>query len=129
MRILASASIILLASALSLPSAACDRHGAGGFYGQFNGATWSDYNPPLSESDILLEEEDSLSAWEKLKAVRPAAAPSKKPTFSKVSSRASDAAKARLAARAKLARLENDAAETSENSESASASAILNVGR
>jgi len=90
MRILVLASVVLLASALSLPSAACDRHGAGGFYGQFNGATWSDYSPPLSESETLFSE-DELTAWEKKNDVPPAAAQPKKPTFSKVSSRASTA--------------------------------------
>jgi len=125
MRILLPASVILLALALSLPSAACDRHGAGGFYGQFNGASWSDYSPPLSETDILIPNEDELSAWEKQNVV-PAAAP-KKPTFSKVSSRASFAAKARLAAKAKLAKKETVSAE--EKAESASGAAVSNAGR
>ena len=127
MRILLSASVVLLASALgALPSAACDRHGAGGFYGQFNGATWSDYSPPLSESDVLIPE-DGLTSWDKDNAV-PAAKP-KKPTFSKVSSRASVAAKARLAAKAKLALRDKDATLSEVSTESSSASAILNVGR
>lgn len=129
MRILVLASVILFATALSLPSAACDRHGAGGFYGQFNGATWSDYSPPLSESEALFSE-DELSTWEKENTVPSAATKPKKPTFSKVSSRASTAAKARLAAKAKLAKLDNEAAASaSENTESSSAAAILNVGR
>ncbi len=127
MRILLSASVLLLASALSLPSAACDRHGASGFYGQFNGASWSDYNPPLSESDVLIPEAE-LSEWDKQNVV-PAAKP-KKPTFSKVSSRASVAAKARLAANAKRAdQNQKTVVSTQENSESSAAAAILNVGR
>jgi len=98
MRIIFSASVILLASALSLPSAACDRHG-GGMYGQFGGASWTDYNPTTAESDALLEEK--LSAWNKKIADREAKQAAK-PTFSKVSSRASIAAKALLAKQAKF---------------------------
>lgn len=125
MRILLSASVILLASALSLPSAACDRHG-GGMFGQLNGASWTEYNPAAAESDALFLEKQ-LSEWHKQNAV-PSAKP-KKPTFSKVSNRASTAAKARLAAQAKIAKKENKQTSASENFESSSAAAILNVGR
>ena len=99
MRILVSASVVLLATALSLPSAACDRHG-GGMYGQFGGASWADYNPTTADSDALLEEK--LSEWHKKTLVPEAKPKAAKPTFSKVSSRASIAAKARLAKQAKL---------------------------
>jgi len=130
MRIFVSASVILLASALALPSVACDRHGGGGFYGQFHGAGWSDYTPPLSESDISLPE-DEFSEWEKRNVVPPAAPKpkSKKPTFSKASSRASIAAKSRLAALAKSAKSDKKVKTTEVSTESPFASRILNTGR
>ena len=126
MRILTTASAILLASALAMPAAACDMHGGGGFFGQFNGASWSDYTPPASESDL----EDSASEWEKRNASFTPLPKPKKPTFSKFSSRASAAAKARLAAKAKLAALEvaESAAEEKGASE-LSDTAPLNAGR
>ena len=128
MRILVSASVILLASAIALPSAACDRHGAGGFYGQFNGASWSDYSPPLSETLSFGSDNEELSEWEKFNVVPPAAK-SKKPSFSKASTRASDAAKSRIAALAQLKAIEKKSKEAAADSESASASALLNAGR
>lgn len=100
MRIIASATIILFASALSLPSAACDRHG-GGMFGQFGGSSWTEYNPAGAEADSLTLEEQ-LSQWHKQNAATTAKVPSAKPSFSKVSSRASTSAKARLAIKAKL---------------------------
>lgn len=99
MRILISASVILVTSALALPSAACDRHGGGGLYGQLGGASWTDYNPTVAESDALFLDE-KLSEWHKLNAVPPAEVKPAKPTFSKASSRAAVAAKSRLAKRA-----------------------------
>ena len=127
MKILVSTSVILIASALSMPSVACDRHG-GGMFGQLDGASWTEYNPAASESDALLMEQQ-LSEWHKQNAVQPAKAQPKKPSFSKVSLRASTAAKARLAAQAKLTERDSKSVTTSVNSESSSAAAILNVGR
>jgi len=73
--------------------------------------------------------EQQLSEWHKQNAVPPAKAQAKKPSFSKVSLRASTAAKARIAAKAKLAEKASEPVTTSENSESSSAASILNVGR
>jgi len=94
MRIVTSASVLIIASAMALPSAACDRHG--GMFGQLGGASWTDYNPVTAESDALFLDE-KLSEWHKLNAVPPAEVKPVKPTFSKASSRASIAAKTRLA--------------------------------
>ena len=99
MRILVSASVLIIASAMALPSAACDRHG--GMFGQLGGASWTDYNPVAAESDALFLDE-KLSEWHKLNAVPPAEVKPAKPTFSKASSRASDAAKKRLTKRAQF---------------------------
>jgi len=99
MRIVTSASVLIIASAMALPSAACDRHG--GMFGQLGGASWTDYNPVTAESDALFLDE-KLSEWHKLNAVPPAEVKPAKPTFSKASSRASVAAKTRLAKRALL---------------------------
>jgi len=99
MRIVTSASVLIIASAMALPSAACDRHG--GMFGQLGGASWTDYNPVTAESDALFLDE-KLSEWHKLNAVPPAEVKPAKPTFSKASSRASVAAKTRLAKRGML---------------------------
>ncbi|MEP4051558.1 MAG: hypothetical protein ABJN22_04870 [Litorimonas sp.] len=101
MRILATTSIVIIASALSLPSVACDRHG--GMFGQLSGASWTDYNPATAESDALFFEEQ-LSKWHERNAKNAADAKAAKPSFSKVTSRASLGAQARLAKRSKPAK-------------------------
>ncbi len=102
MRILVSASVILIASALALPSAACDRHG--GIFGQLSGATWTDFNPVTAEADALFLEKQ-LSEWHKQNGLPPAAeVKPAKPSFSKVATRASAAAQARVAKKVKLSK-------------------------
>jgi len=101
MRILASVSILFAATALTVPATACDLHGAGGMFGQLGGATWTDYNPAKAETDSFLLDE-KLTDWNKRNAIPSAKAKSSKPSFSKVSTRASMAAQARLAKRTKL---------------------------
>ncbi len=98
MRILAATSIVLLTSALALPSVACDRHG--GMFGQLSGASWTDYNPATAESDALFLEEQ-LSKWHARNSEPSVEAKPAKPSFSKVTSRASLAAQARLAKKSK----------------------------
>ena len=103
MRILASSTIVLFASALAFPAMACDMHGGGGMFGQqLRAATWTEYQPtddqPYTE---MLEEQ--LSAWHKKNATAPVNTAPAKPTFSQVSSQASMAAKARLAKKTLLA--------------------------
>jgi len=80
MRILLSASVILLASALSLPSAACDRHG-GGMFGQLDGASWTEYNPAAAESDALFLEKQ-LSETNLLESFKPSIYGSESPSCS-----------------------------------------------
>jgi len=94
MRIFASVSVVILASALALPAAACDRHG--GMYGQLSGASWTDYNPATAESDSLFLQKQ-LAKWHAKNAAKAAEVKPVKPSFSKASDRASLAAKARLA--------------------------------
>lgn len=98
MRIFISTSALLIVSAFALPSFACDRHG--GTFGQLSGATWTDYNPASAESDALFLEKQ-LSKWHEQNSTSPAEVKPAKPSFSKVSSRASLAAQARLAKKAK----------------------------
>jgi len=98
MRILISTSVLLISLALALPSAACDRHG--GMFGQLGGATWTDYNPAAAESDALFLEEQ-LTKWHEQNSEPAAKVKPAKPSFSKVTSRASLAAQARLAKRSK----------------------------
>ena len=100
MRILLTASILVFASAAALPSSACDRHG-GGMFGQFGGASWTDYNPATAESDAAFLDEQ-LNEWHKKNAVPQEAIKPAKPTFSSASNRASIAAQARIARKAKL---------------------------
>ena len=100
MKIFVSTSVFLIASSMALPSFACDRHG--GMFGQLSGARWTDYNPATAESDALYLEEQ-LSKWHEQNAAKPAVVKPAKPSFSKVSTRASVAAQARLAKKDKLA--------------------------
>ena len=100
MRILVTASILVFASAAALPSSACDRHG-GGMFGQFGGASWTDYDPATAESDAMFLDQQ-LNEWHKKNAVPQEPVKPAKPTFSSASNRASIAAQARLAKKAKL---------------------------
>lgn len=99
MRILVTASILVLATAAALPSSACDRHG--GMFGQLGGASWTDYNPETAESDALFLEKQ-LNEWHKKVSAPPAEVKPAKPSFSNASNRASMAAQARMAKKAKL---------------------------
>lgn len=103
MRILTSTTVTLFAASLALPAMGCDMHGGGGMFGQqLRGATWTEYQPTDDEPYTEMLEEQ-LSAWHKQNATAPVNTAPAKPTFSKVSSQASMAAKARLAKKTLLA--------------------------
>jgi len=94
MRILFTASILTLAAATALPAQACDRHG-GFFFGQMNGASWTEYDPETADADELFLQEQ-LSEWNKQNGVPSVETKPKKPSFSSASNRAAKAAQARM---------------------------------
>ena len=114
MRVLMSASLLILGLALAPQSLACDRHG--GAFGQLSGASWADYDPALAEADSLFLEE-SLSKWHKENDVPRAVVKPAKPSFSKASTRASLAAQQRLAKKAQPKKQEIKAAASSMKTE------------
>lgn len=117
MRILTTASILLFATALASQASACDRHG--GMFGQLGGAAWTTYNSSQSsDHDFLMQ--DSLSQWIEKNNAQPAEVQPKKPSFSKVSTRASMAAQTRLALKAKRKKQEDEKAKAPATSETPS---------
>lgn len=100
MKLALSLSVAALLSAIATPSFACDRHGGGWGGHQMGGAIWMPYNEFQTQADIFVPEAGNPD-W-----VTPAATPPKapsKPSFSRASSRAADAAQARLLAKAMVA--------------------------
>lgn len=103
MKIMPSIFAALIVASLSTPALACDRHGGGwGGHNALSSANWSTYDEYSAQDDLLpdsVKEQEAKARAAQAYTPRPPA----KPSFSKASVRASDAAQARLSAKARLA--------------------------
>ena len=102
MKIMSSITAALIVASLSTPALACDRHGGGwGGHTALSGANWSTYDEYNAQEDFFPDSVKELEAQSRAKKTY--TPPPAKPSFSKASVRASDAAQAKLSAKARMA--------------------------
>jgi len=102
MKTMSVISAALIVASLSTPALACDRHGGGwGGHTALSGADWSTYDEYNTQQDFFPDAVKEVEAQSRAKKTY--TPPAAKPSFSKASVRASDAAQAKLSAKARMA--------------------------